>query len=263
MGVVAPQWHDDTDSSEEEDNDSDSSGDNTPLVTYMTKSRTSLVNMPAETSRPNPALRPPQQRKQTLVDINAPSTFHTADKFRNNRQAAQLGRDPSLRSSRSEEHLPVSTSKSYAGPMRPPNLPSNLRSSRVSNTQKAPALTNARTRPTMASSSTDPLPGSGRMSRASVFPNGRPFRDSPTSSTSNGGDSSSGILPSTPRDGSEISTNRPNHRKSGSVTFADQVGTKDRVLEQQQARNNVASQEESRRRERRRSEAKNAIAVRH
>jgi len=54
---------------------------------------------------------------------------------------------------------------------------------------------------------------------------------------------------------------RPTHRKSSSVTFADQADTKGKEPERQTLHTKVDSQEESRRRERRRSEAKNAIAL--
>lgn len=264
-GKGAETWHNDTDTSEEEDSDSASSDDNAPLATYVAKataSKTSLNGESVAASQSTVKSRPSQHRGKTLVDLDAPSSFHTADKVRN-KKITSLNRNPSIRSTRSAEDLTIPSNSNLRPTLQKGAPLAVARPPRLSMTSTRPSSSvgvNA-PRPSMPMASPgSTLPGSSRAPRAAIPPAARPYRESPTSSTSNGGDSSSGVVPLTPRDGSEISAKRkepprPTHRKSSSVTFAEDVN--DKANEQRPVR----SAEESKRRERRRSEAKNAIAV--
>lgn len=229
----------------------------------MDRSKTSLTSLDAtlrkdgrvpENANSSSGSRMPQQGKQTLVDINAPSTFSTADKVRSKRDRLYFARGISVRSSRSEEHLlPPSSSKSYAGPSKTSVV--IARSAKSSKAERPTAIMRTARPPLPVSSLSDMSHSTQRTARLRGNQLPRPiFRDSPTSSTSNGGDSSSGILPLTPRDGSETSARKNAHRKSSSVTFATDTTTKNEFK--------IDSVNEVKRRERRRSEARNAIAVR-
>lgn len=195
-----------------------------------------------------------QQGKQPFVDISAPSTFSTADRLRSKRDRLYFARGISTRSSRSEEHLlPSSSSKSYAGPLKTTSVVAS-KSAKSPKTERSSGIAKTEPRPPMPASSSEMHLLAQRTSRVGYNQLPRPiFRDSPTSSTSNGGDSSSGILPLTPRDGSETSARKNAHRKSSSVTFAIGIATK--------SESKIDTTDEVKRRERRRSEAKNAIAV--
>lgn len=117
----------------------------------------------------------------------------------------------------------------------------------------------------------------------SAVPPSRPFvrRDSPT--TSSTGDSSSGKVPLTPKDGNDLrqsnrppsalalnkNHSRPTHGRKPSVTFEDELSPADKELRltagnvQSKVKESYPDIDEARRRERRRTEARAAIEVCH
>jgi hypothetical protein len=204
-----------------------------------------------------PPARPQRlQPAKPLIDLNAKSTFTSVDGRA--RGGAPLRRDPSIRSVRSEEDVRGVQARGTSVP--PPRNEAVGRPSAL----KRPSNMSGRSSSEIITPTKDVAPGPLRAVRnAEVFSPPHLHRNSPASS-SNGGDSSSGFLPLTPRDGSDLSDTRLDggsserrrpivHQKRASVTFA--VSNDKVQLEEIQS-------DEQRRRERRRSEARNAIEVR-
>ncbi|KDQ62925.1 hypothetical protein JAAARDRAFT_44009 [Jaapia argillacea MUCL 33604] len=174
--------------------------------------------------------------------------------------------------------------------------PRKLTNSALSSPAASPPSSNApvpRKSTSSSASSPSTVSGSGRPTLVSLIPASatgfgnapipnKPFAphprilrgNSPSSST---GDSSSGRAPYTPRDGSEYGNDRDrdrwdaksaasakkSHRKSGSVSFEDELDARGRsgAIARERMEKVDIEVEENRRRERRRSEAKAAIEL--
>ncbi|KZT42709.1 hypothetical protein SISSUDRAFT_1058477 [Sistotremastrum suecicum HHB10207 ss-3] len=291
--IKPPASQRDSDTSEDED-DEGSSEEDVPLSAVGAKRPPSVFST-ASSNKGSPRGILTTSRSHTvpvapLVDLKGVRT----PPVKSTAVGAKLTRNTSVRSTRSEEDLPKlknNISQDPRSTIRPVQLrddesfkvtsrPPRLSSSGQRPSSTADMLSERGPRQTSMSFSAAPRPssipmasgggGSGSPSRSKSslqpVPPMRPFarRESPASST---GDSSSGKLPLTPQDGSELGIatsstapskrSGPGHAKRSSVSFVDDS----RPQGDERTRGGQKVSDETRRRDRRRSEAKAAIEL--